>query len=74
MKEVTDGNTGGMFLGQIDNEGSYINVSTQKLSSLHPILKQYIPTNLSTVFELCPSALPFSYSIPLDELSRSQKP
>lgn len=63
MKEVTDGNTGGMFLGQIDNEGSYINVSTQKLSSLHPILKQYIPTNLSTVFELCPSALPFSYDV-----------
>ena len=61
--QSTDSNTGGMYLGQIDNSGSSINVSTQKMSTLHPVLKLYLPTNLQTIFELSPSALPFSYDV-----------
>lgn len=63
QKEIVDTTTGSMFFGQIDNQGSYINVSTQKLGYVHPVLKQYLPSDFRNVFELSPSALPFSYDV-----------
>ena len=63
IQQSTNADTGEMFLGQIDNNGSSINVSTQKLPTSHPVLKSYLPTDLRTVFELSPSALPFSYDV-----------
>ena len=63
QKEIIDTTTGSMFFGQIDNQGSYINVSTQKLGYVHPVLKQYLPSDFRNIFELSPSALPFSYDV-----------
>ena len=63
VKQITNGDTGSMFHGQIDNQGSFIDVSTQKLSSKHPILKNFIPNEFKTIFELNPSSLPFSYDV-----------
>lgn len=63
IKQVENSNDGNLFLGQINNQGSYIDISTKKLQYIHPVLKQYIPPNLKSVFELCGSALPVSYDV-----------
>lgn len=63
IKQAEDTNDGSLYLGQIDNQAAYINISTQKLGYTHPVLKQYLPPNFKTVLELCGSALPFSYDV-----------
>ena len=63
LKQIEDSNTGGMYLGKIDNQGSYIDISTQKLDIIHTVLKNKLPSSFKTIFELCGSALPFSYEV-----------
>lgn len=63
LKQIEDSNSGEMYLGKIDNQGSYIDISTQKMDVIHTILKNKLNSKFRTIFELCGSALPFSYEV-----------
>ena len=64
MKQTQDARTGNMYLGQIDNQGSYINISTERLGTVHPvIIDAIVGEGMNRIFQLEAAALPFTYEL-----------
>ena len=62
-KQIQDVNTGMIFQGNIDNKGSNINITTEKLSTLHVVLSDKLNEPFTSILQLESSSLPFSYSV-----------
>lgn len=64
LKQTQDARTGSMYLGQIDNQGSYINISTEKSDIQYPIIfNSLVGDKMNKILQLETAVLPFTYEV-----------
>ena len=61
--QTQNASDGSIFQGVIDNQGSYIDISTMKFPYVNVVLVDKLPEKIAEIFELTHSALPYSYEV-----------